>query len=248
MKDREDNISENSIIKARNIKAADFLLRIKTAFRQDKEYLDDLSIERNQRFIKDILDWYKKRIELIFLEILYLEALSNVQKQLVARHLFKEQLKRISSLVKITDVECKYDLKITTKSLIDFILKIDFGEYLSNDFIKKELENEIISIRDFNKEIFVSIYAQLLFEEYSKNYFVDLFTDTAFIFQSMKNDKLVQKMEHKDFANFLFSEGLIKQKDLDKITDNRGFKALSKCSSDSRLNNYLNLKEKYIEV
>ncbi|MFV0158393.1 hypothetical protein OBK24_08005 [Empedobacter falsenii] len=169
MKDWEDNVSENGTIKARNIETADFLLRIKVAF---KDNLDELSIERNQIFINNILDWYKERVEQIFLEIIYLEGLSNVQKQLLARNLFKEQLKRISSLVKTIDVEYKYDLKITTKTLTDFILKIDFGEYLSNDFIKKELENEIISIRDYNKEIFVSIYVyvvKMIWTPLSKN-------------------------------------------------------------------------------
>ena len=115
---------------------------------------------------------------------------------------------------------------------------------IENTESKKNEKSKSIDL-EYNHKVFISSRAENIFLEYSKNYILDPYTDYSFIFQQMKKDRLIHSTTHLDFAEWLNDSGFIKNKDLDKIILNKGFKSLNKSTSDKRLNNYHIISNKF---
>ncbi len=135
-----------------------------------------------------------------------------------------------------------YKIKIQARKNIDFVKSKIIQETF---FSGNDRGGNDINKSNF-PEIFKSEKAEKLFFEYVGSYILDAYTDYSYIYQQMKNDKLIERLTHFEFADWLLSKELISENDHSKIKDSRGFKSLRKSSSDARLNNYINLKTKTI--
>ena len=62
----------------------------------------------------------------------------------------------------------------------------------------------------------------------------------------MKHDKLIHEIKHRFFINWLIDNQFIKGKIKDDFEVKGELRSLEKSTSSNRLNNYLNLKERFI--
>jgi len=99
-----------------------------------------------------------------------------------------------------------------------------------------------------NNEIFKSKGAENLFFEFVEKHILDPYTDFSFIYQQMRELRLIERLTHFEFAEWLLSEKIISENVYEKISDNRGFKSLTKSTNANRLNDFLILKEKYLNT
>lgn len=153
---------------------------------------------------------------------------------------------------------------------LDFIIKFTgtyFGKYLSKDyvlerivfkfndnsllskysFLKPYLNNDAIPQIDFDTDIFKNETGFLIFRDYAQFHVSNEYKDFGFIFQSLKEDKLILNIPHLDFAKWLYANGYIKKKTFDEFELKKVFESLKKLSSEARLNSYIRLREKYLK-
>ncbi len=153
---------------------------------------------------------------------------------------------------------------------LDYIIKFTgtyFGKYLPKDyvleriifkfnddnllskysFLKPYLNNTLILDTDFDTDIFKNETGFLIFRDYAQFHVSNQYKDFGFIFQSLKKDKLILNIPHIDFAKWMNASNYITQKTYDEIYLKKVFESLIKLSSETRLNSYIRLKEKYLK-
>lgn len=87
-----------------------------------------------------------------------------------------------------------------------------------------------------------------LFSQYLGQYLIEPFIDFSFIYQQMKKDGYIHKMQHLSFAEWAKKEQLINKKLLDDIYEKKSLRSLRKATSTHRLNNYKLLKDKIFKT
>lgn len=172
-------------------------------------------------------EWVKKGKEIPYLERKSFEELNENQKA--------KRLKLNIEIEPTIDFE-KIMFPFEFYSLRNFQLKI----------VQKidEIESNL-SLENFDDNIFKSLSAFKLFLEYNKN-ITSPYIDYSFIFQQMKHDKLIHEIKHRFFINWLIDNQFIKGKIKDDFEVKGELRSLEKSTSSNRLNNYLNLKERFI--
>lgn len=123
----------------------------------------------------------------------------------------------------------------------------DDGLLSKYSFLKPYLNNTAIPQTDFDTDIFKNETGFLIFKDYAQFHVSNQYKDFGFIFQSLKKDKLILNIPHIDFAKWLNTKNYITQKTYDEIYLKKVFESLIKLSSETRLNSYIRLKEKYLK-
>ncbi|WP_143884247.1 hypothetical protein [Chryseobacterium binzhouense] len=160
--------------------------------------------------------------------------------------------------------------EITSFNNFDFIIKFTgtyFSKYLTKEyilerlvfkfnddnllskysFLKPYLNNTTIPHTDFDTDIFKNETGFLIFKDYYQLYIVNEYKDFGFIFQSLKEDKLIHNIRHIDFAKWLSTKKYITQEIYNEIDLKKGFESLNKLTNAARLNSYINLREKHLK-
>ena len=114
----------------------------------------------------------------------------------------------------------------------------EFSLYLKN--------RDDINTTNYDTNIFKSPEAFLIFSDYTEQHVVDEYVDFSYIFQKLKEQRLIFNMKHLDFAKWLKENNYISEKTFNKIDEEKAFRSLNKSHSEKRLNAFIKLKEKYI--
>lgn len=126
-------------------------------------------------------------------------------------------------------------------SFFDNLTRIVKAKY----FLYKEcLENEVKNIEEIQSPFIGVFYDKNminLFNQYTKLHMIDKYVDYSYLFQRLKEDKLIIKKPHLYFAELLHKNGYINEKDMDLINKNSGFRSLKKSFSAQRDNNFNNI-------
>ena len=154
---------------------------------------------------------------------------------------YRENFKRkITSLIPSI---LKNDIKAYDQ-LIGAMDKIDFNrgtDYLERQikYLERQKKNIFALEENPHPKIFTNLKNFYVFNEYITKHCLDPYKDLSFIFKKLKFEQRIFAITHLDFALFLFKNKFINEKDYKTISDQKGF--ASKVSSDSRLNNYINI-------
>lgn len=190
----------------------------------------------------------------------------DLKKKFISKSEILKIIKEEFSYINISQFDGKIeeylDIKLKERDLGKMYNKEEFEKiYFFIEKLIKEEENRLVVESNVNSEvnqkenplnndseieIFKCIEAEKLFFEYADKYILDSYTDFSFIYQQMKSSKLIERLTHFEFADWLLLREIITEKDYSKIVDNRGFKSLDKSTSAKRLNDYFNLEQKYL--
>ncbi|GGW83059.1 hypothetical protein [Salegentibacter mishustinae] len=172
-----------------------------------------------------------------------------------------EHLKR-SAYIKIAEntvksgkaAKDKFKAIITSMASIDYANKTEFfkhdKEYLKEikDNIPEENTPTVLPAQNkTSPSFFKHPECFKLFEDYAANYIIEPYVDYSFIFQQLKDEKLIHPISHKEFILWLKSAGHTTQKENDLLLEKGHFRSLSKSTNQARLNSYYKLKDKYFE-
>lgn len=126
------------------------------------------------------------------------------------------------------------------ESLIDVEKMKVFAKIQSENSVIKEPQ-QINNSVSLTNTIFIETTSIEKFKNYLKLHIVDPYADHSYLFQRMLKEKIILKIRHIDFANWLFENNYIGENVKDIIFQNEGFRSLNKSSSAQRENNFNNV-------
>ncbi len=127
--------------------------------------------------------------------------------------------------------------KDSFEALPSKVLQISLSEL--NELLER-IEDEHIS---FEREIWENFFTKQIhyinFKKYISS-FVEDYTDYSFIFQNMLDKKLIYRIKHKEFIEWLFKHQFIKQSVYEYLESYANLKTLNRSSSNDRIKNFNN--------
>ena len=127
--------------------------------------------------------------------------------------------------------------KDSFEALPSKVLQISLSEL--NELLER-IEDEHIS---FEREIWENFFTKQIhyinFKKYISS-FVEDYTDYSFIFQNMLDKKLIYRIKHKEFIEWLFKHQFINQSVYEELDLKKNLISFDKSSSDDRENNFNN--------
>ena len=127
--------------------------------------------------------------------------------------------------------------KDSFEALPSKVLQISLSEL--NELLER-IEDEHIS---FEREIWENFFTKQIhyinFKKYI-NSFVEDYTDYSFIFQNMLKKKLIYRIKHKEFIEWLFKHQFINQTVYEYLESYANLKTLNRSSSNDRIKNFNN--------
>ena len=127
--------------------------------------------------------------------------------------------------------------KDSFEALPSKVLQISLSEL--NELLER-IEDEHIS---FEREIWENFFTKQIhyinFKKYISS-FVEDYTDYSFIFQKMLKKKLIYRIKHKEFIEWLFKHQFINQSVYEELDLKKSLISSNKSSSDDRENNFNN--------
>jgi hypothetical protein len=121
--------------------------------------------------------------------------------------------------------------------------QIGFGKFkkdkrfLASKTVSNSFESDS-TIKNSHLDIFKSGEVYGNFIKYIQVYIVEPYVDYSYLFQRMLNEKLIHRIKHKDFVEWLKENRLIKNKDYVAFFEKGGFYSLKKSTSVHRENNF----------
>ena len=127
--------------------------------------------------------------------------------------------------------------KDSFEALPSKVLQISLSEL--NELLER-IEDEHIS---FEREIWENFFTKQIhyinFKKYISS-FVEDYTDYSFIFQNMLDKKLIYRIKHKEFIEWLFKHQFINQSVFEELDSKKNLISFNKSSSNDRENNFNN--------
>ena len=127
--------------------------------------------------------------------------------------------------------------KDSFEALPSKVLQISLSEL--NELLER-IEDEHIS---FEREIWENFFTKQIhyinFKKYISS-FVEDYTDYSFIFQKMLKKKLIYRIKHKEFIEWLFKHQFINQSVYEELESYANLKTLDRSSSNDRIKNFNN--------
>ena len=127
--------------------------------------------------------------------------------------------------------------KDSFEALPSKVLQISLSEL--NELLER-IEDEHIS---FEREIWENFFTKQIhyinFKKYISS-FVEDYTDYSFIFQNMLDKKLIYRIKHKEFIEWLFKHQFINQNVYEYLESYANLKTLNRSSSIDRIKNFNN--------
>ncbi len=127
--------------------------------------------------------------------------------------------------------------KDSFEALPSKVLQISLSEL--NELLER-IEDEHIS---FEREIWENFFTKQIhyinFKKYISS-FVEDYTDYSFIFQNMLDKKLIYRIKHKEFIEWLFKHQFINQSVYEYLESYANLKTLNRSSSNDRIKNFNN--------
>lgn len=127
--------------------------------------------------------------------------------------------------------------KDSFEALPSKVLQISLSEL--NELLER-IEDEHIS---FEREIWENFFTKQIhyinFKKYISS-FVEDYTDYSFIFQKMLKKKLIYRIKHKEFIEWLFKHQFINQSVFEELDSKKNLISFNKSSSNDRENNFNN--------
>ena len=125
--------------------------------------------------------------------------------------------------------------KDSFEALPSKVLQISLSEL--NELLER-IEDEHIS---FEREIWENFFTKQIhyinFKKYISS-FVEDYTDYSFIFQKMLKKKLIYRIKHKEFIEWLFKHQFINQSVYEELDLKKNLISFDKSSSNDRENNF----------
>jgi len=128
--------------------------------------------------------------------------------------------------------------KDSFEALPSKVLQISLSEL--NELLER-IEDEHIS---FEREIWENFFTKQIhyinFKKYISSFILEYHTDYSFIFQKMLKKKLIYRIKHKEFIEWLFKHQFINQSVYEELDLKKNLISFDKSSSDDRENNFNN--------
>ena len=128
--------------------------------------------------------------------------------------------------------------KDSFEALPSKVLQISLSEL--NELLER-IEDEHIS---FEREIWENFFTKQIhyinFKKYISSFILEYHTDYSFIFQKMLKKKLIYRIKHKEFIEWLFKHQFINQSVYEELDLKKSLISSNKSSSDDRENNFNN--------
>ena len=126
--------------------------------------------------------------------------------------------------------------KDSFEALPSKVLQISLSEL--NELLER-IEDEHIS---FEREIWENFFTKQIhyinFKKYISSFILEYHTDYSFIFQKMLKKKLIYRIKHKEFIEWLFKHQFINQNVYEYLESYANLKTLNRSSSNDRENNF----------
>jgi hypothetical protein len=126
--------------------------------------------------------------------------------------------------------------KDSFEALPSKVLQISLSEL--NELLER-IEDEHIS---FEREIWENFFTKQIhyinFKKYISSFILEYHTDYSFIFQKMLKKKLIYRIKHKEFIEWLFKHQFINQSVYEELDLKKNLISFDKSSSDDRENNF----------
>ena len=128
--------------------------------------------------------------------------------------------------------------KDSFEALPSKVLQISLSEL--NELLER-IEDEHIS---FEREIWENFFTKQIhyinFKKYISSFILEYHTDYSFIFQKMLKKKLIYRIKHKEFIEWLFKHQFINQSVYEYLESYANLKTLNRSSSNDRIKNFNN--------
>ena len=128
--------------------------------------------------------------------------------------------------------------KDSFEALPSKVLQISLSEL--NELLER-IEDEHIS---FEREIWENFFTKQIhyinFKKYISSFILEYHIDYSFIFQKMLKKKLIYRIKHKEFIEWLFKHQFINQSVYEELDLKKNLISFDKSSSDDRENNFNN--------
>lgn len=126
--------------------------------------------------------------------------------------------------------------KDSFEALPSKVLQISLSEL--NELLER-IEDEHIS---FEREIWENFFTKQIhyinFKKYISSFILEYHTDYSFIFQKMLKKKLIYRIKHKEFIEWLFKHQFINQSVYEELDLKKNLISFDKSSSNDRENNF----------
>jgi hypothetical protein len=126
--------------------------------------------------------------------------------------------------------------KDSFEALPSKVLQISLSEL--NELLER-IEDEHIS---FEREIWENFFTKQIhyinFKKYISSFILEYHTDYSFIFQKMLKKKLIYRIKHKEFIEWLFKHQFINQSVFEELDSKKNLISFNKSSSNDRENNF----------
>lgn len=126
--------------------------------------------------------------------------------------------------------------KDSFEALPSKVLQISLSEL--NELLER-IEDEHIS---FEREIWENFFTKQIhyinFKKYISSFILEYHIDYSFIFQKMLKKKLIYRIKHKEFIEWLFKHQFINQSVYEELDLKKNLISFDKSSSDDRENNF----------
>ena len=128
--------------------------------------------------------------------------------------------------------------KDSFEALPSKVLQISLSEL--NELLER-IEDEHIS---FEREIWENFFTKQIhyinFKKYIRSFILEYHIDYSFIFQKMLKKKLIYRITHKEFIEWLFKHQFINQNVYEYLESYANLKTLDRSSSNDRIKNFNN--------
>ena len=128
--------------------------------------------------------------------------------------------------------------KDSFEALPSKVLQISLSE-LENSLNLIE-SNQMSSESEIWENFFTNQINYINFKKYISSFILDYYTDYSFIFQKMLKKKLIYRIKHKEFIEWLFKHQFINQSVYEELDLKKNLISFDKSSSDDRENNFNN--------
>ncbi len=113
-------------------------------------------------------------------------------------------------------------------------------------FLKHKLENlKVTRNQDFENYEDIKPFRKIEyfqnFKTYINLYIIDPYIDHSYLFQRLKKENFIEKIEHLEFSKWLMNKRFISEKIYKEISIKNGFYSLDKSKSGARVNNFKNI-------
>ena len=126
--------------------------------------------------------------------------------------------------------------KDSFEALPSKVLQISLSE-LENSLNLIE-SNQMSSESEIWENFFTNQINYINFKKYISSFILDYYTDYSFIFQKMLKKKLIYRIKHKEFIEWLFKHQFINQSVYEELDLKKNLISFDKSSSDDRENNF----------